>query len=195
MKKIVLCSFICFTSQVAKSQENLFTLSGGAVVAMPSGTLNDNVSIGLGPALLANIDFSKHFRGFIQTGYVFFTSKSASVQVDATDYENVSSSAQLLPFLAGVHLVENHFLIGGGIGYSNYALKETVNYQNSGYFPTQGNTTVKSNTSGFTYSPQIGLDYHKFQLIASYTSTSIKGSDAFNYFGLTFYYKFLTSPL
>ena len=89
-----------------------------------------------------------------------------------TGYHSFSDNGVTLgymPFLLGVNFKVGSFRPGIGMGYSNF----------SGDGGSSG---------GFSFSPQIGLNLNKFDILAHYTSTSISGVN-FNIVGLKFLYK------
>lgn len=168
MKKIILLTALAITSFTAATnaqEKGGFNLGVGPVVALPLGTFGDVSGIGFGGEAQAAYGITDNIAGFVQAGYNNFLGKSydfggISIKGDATG---------VIPMLAGARFHTNGFMIGAGIGYSKF--------------------TATGGGGGFTYSPQIGYSFNRFDFIAHYTGISNNGTASF--VGLKVFINFL----
>ena len=88
-------------------------------------------------------------------------------------YGDASSSGILhVPLMAGARFKTSGFFAGAGVGYGLWSAGD-------------GESSLK----GFLYSPQIGYDFGRYQLMLNYTSTSVSGGNL-PYFGFKFFRTF-----
>jgi hypothetical protein len=91
------------------------------------------------------------------------------VQTGYSSFSENGASLSNTPFLVGVNFQAGVFKPGLGIGYSNFS-------------------GGGSSTGGFAFSPQIGYNIDKVDVVAHYTSTSLNNG-SFNIIGLKVLYK------
>ena len=168
MKRVLLLTALAiasFTTAIHAQEKGGFKLGVGPVVAMPLGDFGDAVGVGLGGELQATYGVTDNIAAFVQSGYNNFLGKTVS-------YGGVSITSDatgVIPIIAGARFHTNGFMIGAGIGYSKF--------------------TASGGGGGFTYSPQIGYSYQKFDFIAHYTGISNNGTASM--VGLKVFFNFL----
>lgn len=181
MKKLVFTLLLVTTAFITNAQDKKFQIGLGPVISFPSGPLSTTNSIGFGGEFVGSYALAENFQVFTQVGVHSFTGKSFDIGIDLNDYRDLFDVAQLkkdlkspslthIPVLVGAKYMVNEFIVGLGLGYGAYA--------------SEG-----SSISGFTFSPQVGLNLEKIDVIAHYTSTSIFNVN-YSYFGVKTAYKF-----
>jgi len=163
MKKIfVFTLFIIICSVAANAQKSLkFGL--GPSLSLPQGDLGFVTSLGLGAELSMIYPASEKFEVFAQTGFQHFFGKTM-----VFGFSEKSEGFTFIPFLIGGRVVSGQFLAGAAMGYGNYG----------------------SGTSGFTFSPQIGIRTSKIDVLLNYTSTSFGGGGSLSFLGIKTAYNF-----
>ena len=167
MKKILFTMLVASSVLLCKAQDKNFSLSVGPVVSSASGDFSNGYGLGFGAEVQATYPIAESFEAFAQAGYQSFSGKSVTTFPGIT----VSNpSIGHIPFLVGARYKQEGGFIGGlGIGFGSY----------SGGSQSQ---------SGFTFSPQVGYNISKFDLLLHYTSSSVSGV-TLSYFGIKVYYK------
>lgn len=162
MKKVLLLA-LTITVGVLTSNAQKFRLGAGPVVSVPLGDFGDINGIGIGAELTGILEFSESFEAFGQVGYQRFAGKTFNI----LGMSIKGDATNHIPVLFGGRYKTNGFLIGAGLGYGSYG----------------------ENSSGFTFSPQIGYSLEKIDIIGNYTSSSL-GGGSLSYFGIKTHFKF-----
>ena len=175
MRKLLIIS-IAFVAFSLKAQNKKISLSAGPSISFPTGTFVNNYGLGFGAEVQAVYPIASSWEAFGQIGYQYFSGKT--VTTPATTYMGITvpgSSVSLsavghIPFIIGARYKKAGGIIGGlGIGFGNF----------SGGGDSE---------SGFAFSPQMGYNISKFDLLIHYTSVLTTG-DAADYFGIKVFYK------
>jgi hypothetical protein len=158
-KSIFLALLICasFSSFAQSDDDKTFKFGIGPSLSLPLGDLKDATSVGVGFELTGVYSLSDNIAAFAQLGIDVF--KSA----DSFDGES-SDNLLHIPLMVGARFTTNGFFAGAGIGYGLW-------------------TGGGGSSNGLLYSPQIGYDFGKIQILADYTGTSVTGG-SLSYFGL-----------
>lgn len=135
--------------------DKTFKFGLGGTLSIPLGDLKLSTTYGVGFEATGVYSFSEDIAGFAQAGVNVFKGKS-----------DFGSDASLLniPVLVGARYKVNGFFIGAGVGYGRFSSSTT-------------------SLGGFSYSPQIGYDLGKLQILLHYTSTTVTGG-SLSYVGL-----------
>ncbi|GEM_PF-2994039 len=145
----------------------LFTLASFILLTIGASAQTQAFSLSLG-AGLSNFSANNNAKSSLGLG--------ADLTVRTDFSENVQGFAQTgysaflsngynvayIPMLVGVNLKLSGFTPGLGIGYGS-------------------STAGGSSTGGFTYSPQVGYSFDKYELVAHYTSTNLNTGAANNW--------------
>lgn len=156
---LLLLTVVGFSSVHAQKK---FQFSAGPAISLPVGDLNLISSLGIGIEVSGAYKLSKSVEAFGQFGYHNFFGKD----IDFGGITIKSGSSSHLPLLVGARYRSGKLIIGGGVGYGWW-----------------------EDTGAFTYSPQVGIDLGKIDLLAHYTSSTREGS-SLSYLGLKAFYKF-----
>ena len=155
----------------------LITLSTLLLIAFAASAQKQkfSLSIGTGVSSFSASNNSKSSTG-LGANLTLRTDFSETVQGFAqTGYNAYLSNGYnvaFVPMLVGVNLKLAGFTPGFGLGYGS-------------------STAGGSSAGGFTYSPQIGYNFDKIELVAHYTSTNLNNGPANNWqmLGLKILYK------
>jgi hypothetical protein len=166
MKKLLTLTAVIVLAIAANAQQKAadkkVTFGVGPTVSLPFGSFGDAYSFGIGAEIEATYHASSSFQAFAQAGYANFSGKTImSIKIPSVGY---------IPVLVGGRYVTNGFSIGAGIGYGNF-------------------TGSGSSSGGFAYSPQIGYNFGKVNLIGSYNGVSTSGSTS-SFAAVKAYYNF-----
>ena len=164
MKKIFVFTLFIIICSVAANAQKSVKFGLGPSLSLPQGILGFGTSLGLGAELSMIYPASEKFEVFAQTGFQHFFGKT----VDLGIFSEKSEGSTFIPFLIGGRVVSGQFLAGAAMGYGNYG----------------------SGTSGFTFSPQIGIRASKIDVLLNYTSTSIGGGGNASFLGIKTAYNF-----
>lgn len=163
MKKHILGVFLLILAGAgAVHAQKKFQFSAGPALSLPVGDLNTISSLGVGIEVSGAYKLSNSVEAFGQFGYHNFFGKD----VDFGGIIIKTGSSSHLPLLVGARYRGGKLIIGGGIGYGWW-----------------------EDTGAFTFSPQVGIDLGKIDLLAHYTSSTRDGS-SLSYLGLKAFYKF-----
>lgn len=164
MKKLLTLTAVIVLAIAANAQQKAadkkVTFGVGPTVSLPFGSFGNAYSFGIGAEIEATYHASSSFQAFAQAGYANFL-KKANMNIPSVGY---------IPVLVGGRYVTNGFSVGAGIGYGNF--------NGSG-----------SSSGGFAYSPQIGYNFGKVNLIGSYNGVSTSGSTS-SFAAVKAYYNF-----
>ena len=144
------------------SDEKTFKFGIGTTFSLPAGDLKNASSYGIGFELTGIYNFAENIDFFAQAGADFFNS--------STPY---GTSLLQIPVIAGVHYKINGFFAGAGVGYGHWI----------------SSNSESPSTGGFLYSPQIGYNFGKLQILLNYTSTIVTGG-SLSYAGLKLFRTF-----
>lgn len=179
MKKLLFTLSLIITAFITNAQDKKFQIGLGPVISFPSGLFSTTNSVGFGGEFNVNYNIDEKFQVFTQVGVHSFSGKKLDLGFDLDDYTDIldltesdlkTPSYTHVPVILGARYKIANFVAGLGVGYGSYATKGT-------------------SFSGFTFSPQVGLNLEKIDIIAHYTSTSIFNVN-YNYFGVKTAYKF-----
>ncbi len=149
-------------SQWDVDDDKTFKFGIGTALSLPIGDLKDATKFGVGVELGGFYTISDNLQAFAQAGVHVFKGSD--------DYYGDASSVLHIPAMVGARFKAGGFFAGAGAGYGFY---------NGGGDPL----------SGFLYSPQIGYEASRLQILAHYTSTSVTGG-SLSYFGIKLFRTF-----
>lgn len=159
MKTTILFLTLAVFCQVAFAQDDedkVFKFGVGGTISVPLGDLKESTTYGVGFEVTGVYSITENIAAFAQTGINVFKGQS--------NYGYDDASLLNIPFLAGARFKTGGFFIGAGAGYGRF---------------TSDGTTL----SGFMYSPQVGYDLGKMQVLLHYSATSVTGG-TLSYVGL-----------
>ncbi len=170
MKKIIglflIATVLTITANAQASKFN-FSVGGGFSNA---STMGSSIS-GFGVDLVAKTDISETLEGFAQTGYTFFNDQGSSIKY--------------FPLLIGVNFKSGNLRPGIAMGYGSMSVPYSFGFESGDY---SDRTTGTISLGGFAISPQLGVNFEKVDLVASYTLNQISILPV-NIFGLKLLYK------
>jgi hypothetical protein len=163
MKKTILFVSLFFASlstfaQYSNDDDKTFKFGLGGAVSLPVGDLKQSATYGVGFEAIGVYSISDNIDAFAQAGVHVFKSTAAGYYGDAANILHI-------PLMVGARFKTDGFFAGAGIGY--------------GLFHVSGGDGL----SGFLYSPQVGYDFGKIQVLANYTASAVSGG-TLAYFGL-----------
>jgi hypothetical protein len=161
-KHILGLSLLVILAVGSAHAQKKFQFSAGPAVSLPVSDLNLISSWGIGLEISGAYQLSSNFEAFGQFGYHNFFGKD----LDLGGIIIKSGSSTHIPLLVGGRYRGGKLIAGAGIGYGWW-----------------------EDTGAFTYSPQVGIDLGKIDLLAHYTSSTRDGS-SLSYLGLKAFYKF-----
>jgi hypothetical protein len=174
MKKIIgLCliaTLIAFTTNAqgyAQPQKFTFSVGGGISNASSLG----NSITGFGVDLVAKTDISETLEGFAQTGYTMFNDQGSTIKY--------------FPLLIGINFKSGNLRPGVAMGYGSMSVPYSFGFESGEY---SSRTSGSISLGGFAISPQLGINFEKVDLVASYTLNQISILPV-NIFGLKLLYK------
>jgi hypothetical protein len=170
MKKIIglflMTSFFALTANAQGSKFN-FSVGGG----LSNATALGNSITGFGVDLVAKTDISETLEGFAQTGYTFFNDEGSSIKY--------------FPLLIGINFKSGNLRPGLAMGYGSMSVPVSYGYD-SDYGSSRSTSTIS--LGGLAISPQLGINFEKVDLVASYTLNQISILPV-NIFGIKMLYK------
>jgi hypothetical protein len=157
MKKIIgLCLIATVITFTATAQASKFNFSIGGNVSSLS-VLGASAS-GFGLDLVAKTDISPTIEGFAQTGYSIFSDNGTSLKY--------------MPLLIGINFKTGNLRPGIGFGYGSFTYPD--NWGDDDPYYGSGSYRARDVTAGgFSISPQLGINFEKIDLVASYTLNQI----------------------
>ncbi len=185
MKKIIgLCLIATVLTLTANAQNSNVRLAAG--VGYISGSFGGETLNGFGFDVVAKKDISETLEGFGQIGYNSF-SKSYVPEDYSSNELSVNLKLNMVPILIGVNYKAGNFRPGFGIGYAT--ISGSVGLSGSLASSTDIGVTNLGSTGGLAFSPQLGYNFNKIDIVAQYLSISVSGGNA-NGFGLKALYNF-----
>ena len=157
---LVVCSFYVFAQN--DDDDKTFKFGLGGAIAIPLSDLKASTTYGIGFEAIGVYNLSESIAAFAEAGIHVFKGKAV--------YGGDAGSVLHIPVIAGARFKINGFFVGAGAGFGSWSSSGT-------------------SLSGFLYSPQIGYDLGKMQLLLHYTSGSVTGG-TFSYAGLKFFRTF-----
>ncbi len=165
MKKITLLFTAVLFVFIVNAQEKILSYYVGPVVSLPISNFSNVAGLGFGGEFQVDYPFSQHIEGFGQAGFQSFSGKT----IGGVSQQSFSAPSVLI----GARYNINKLSFGLGAGYTSYLAKYT--------------------DDGISVSPQIGLKFSNFNLVAHYTLTFVNGgaigSSQFSSFGLKLFYR------
>ena len=170
MKKTIglfLTAIVFTLTANAQTPKFNFSVGGG----LSSATALGNSITGFGVDVVAKTDISETLEGFAQTGYTFFNDEGSTIKY--------------FPLLIGVNFKSGNLRPGIAMGYGSMSVPYTFGVESGDY---SNRTTGTISLGGFAISPQLGINFEKVDLVASYTLNQISILPV-NIFGLKLLYK------
>ena len=147
---------------MAQNSSKKLTFAVGPVAYLPVSDYNTYYNPGFGGEVEGAYQFSDKLEGFVQAGYSTFSGKSNTFSGTylGVPYTFAYTSPKLayIPILAGVRYTTGSFTFGAAAGVGIYS-------------------TTDSTGGSFTYSPQIGYNIGKVQIVANMITTTEKTDD------------------
>ena len=156
---LAVCSFHVFAQE---DDDKIFKFGLGGAISLPLNDLKVSTSYGVGFEAIGVYNLSESIAAFAEAGIHVFKGQAV--------YGGDAGSILHIPVMAGARFKVNGFFIGAGAGFGSWSSSGTT-------------------LSGFLYSPQIGYDLGKMQVLIHYTSGSVTGG-TFSYVGLKFFRTF-----
>lgn len=161
-KTILLLALAMLTTQLFAQddeEDKVFKFGFGSTTSFPLGDLKQSATYGIGLEVLGVYNLSTNIAVFAQVGINVF--KGKSIYGDDGSILNI-------PVLAGIRFKTDGFFVGAGVGYGRF------------------NFSGRQSFSGLMYSPQIGYDFGRYQVMLHYSSTAVSGGNL-SYLGLKFF--------
>ncbi len=175
MKKIIgLCILATVLTLTADAQESKskFKFSVGGGISNIS-VLNTSAS-GFGLDLVVKTDISPTMEGFVQTGYNVYAANGTSLKY--------------MPLLLGINFKTGNLRPGIGLGYGSFTYADDFIAPSYDDYGDRYNSRSLNSIGSFSISPQLGMNFEKVDLVASYTLNQVMIVPV-NIFGLKFLYK------
>ena len=129
---------------------------------------------GFGLDLVVKKEISQTLEGFVQTGYNVYTANGTNLKYT--------------PILMGINFKTGNLRPGIGFGYGSFTYADDFLAPSYDSYGDRYNSRSLNSIGSFSISPQLGINFEKVDLVASYTLNQVMIVPV-NIFGLKFLYK------